>query len=173
MRVLNPQSPRRSAATFCTATVSAGRQLRRGAVVVRTQDSFRHLLNREHLAEQCPDQPERMALHLDWVRPGGRGAVAEEEHLHVAGMCFSRRGVAAHIGGDARDDDRLGVVGTENLIEVGTEECSEARLCQDDVARLDVVTTAPRGGDRALLSEPLTSVRAASEKATPGSTRRA
>jgi hypothetical protein len=64
-----------------------------------------------------------MALHLDWIRTGRRGAVAEEEHLQVAGMSFSRRGVAADIGRDAGHDDRLYLVGTENLIEVGPEEC--------------------------------------------------
>jgi hypothetical protein len=115
----------------------ADRQLWRDAAVARTLDSLRHLLNREHLAKQCADQPERIALHLDWIRAGRRGAVAEEEHLDVAGMCFPRCGVAAHIGRDTGDDDRLRLVGTENLIEVGTEECSEARLRQDDVAWLD------------------------------------
>jgi hypothetical protein len=66
-----------------------------------------------------------------------RGCVADEEHLVVSHVGFTRRRFAAYVGTNSGDDDGIDAPIAQDQIEIGAVEGAVARLLQHDVVLAD------------------------------------
>jgi hypothetical protein len=96
---------------------------------LRFRRPARHdLVAGHHLSEELVDVEQRSVVL--GLRVGG-AAVAGEQHVVVLHERLPRRCLAAHIRGDARDDDALDAVRAQNEIEIGVLEGAVAVLGDD------------------------------------------